>query len=198
MPGKQVTITDKQAVVTYDSINNDNMDDYSGAYSRAAVADNPRRNSSDHKSDSMLITMESGIITDSAHDVTRTTDDLEHGTTGANIIDNDSSNGICDAEKATSNTTAAVDDNAATSLTQHEAPVFNAIDVYVTTDDVTNDTLIATDAADDVTAHMNSTTTSGTSDIATGNSNALMIQPTSTEATDIDSTESAIVAKKPS
>eukprot|EP00953_Heterococcus_sp_UTEX-ZZ885_P014996 8464-Heterococcus_DN1.PRE.1 len=154
------------------------MDDYSGAYSRAAVADNPRRNSSDHKSDSMLITMESGIITDSVHDVTRTNDDLEHGTTGANIIDNDSSN--------------------ATSSTQHEAPVPNEIDVNVTTDDVTNDTLIATDAADDVTAHMNSTTTSGTSDIATGNSNALMIQPTSTEATDIDSTESAIVAKKPS
>jgi hypothetical protein len=80
MPEKQDTTTVKNAAVTNGSINNNNSSDYSGAFSRAIVTDNPRRNSSDRKSGSMLIDLDAGIVIDSVHDSTSANDDVECGT----------------------------------------------------------------------------------------------------------------------
>jgi hypothetical protein len=206
VPEEQDTTTDKQAVLTNDSINNNNTNSNSGAFSRAAVTDNPRRNSSDRKSGSMLIDLDSGVVIGSVHDVTTTNDDIEHGTSGANHIDSDNIKGIDNLEQATSKTTAAVDDTAATSVTQYKTSVPNEIDITATTTDgVTNDTTTATDTAThttldtaaravvaatvDLATHTNATT-------ATDNSEASAIQQASNEATDIGSSESATVATK--
>jgi hypothetical protein len=202
LPEKQVTTTDKQAVVANDSINNNDTNDHSGAFSRATVTDNPRRNSSDRKSGSMLIAMDSGTITDSVHDVTSSiNDDIEHGTAGISGIDSDGVKGVGVVEQATSKTTAAtatVDDNAATNVTQYKTSVPNEIDVTATTDGVTNDTMIATDAGSGNATHMNATTaTTDASDIDTRNCRALAVQPASNEAAATGSSESATVAKKP-
>jgi hypothetical protein len=116
MPEKQVTTTDKQAVVTNDSINNMNSNSNNGAFSKATVADNPRRNISDRRSGSMLIDMDSGIGIDSVHDdVTRVNDDVEHGTAGANTTQHDTpvltksdtaASGDLSSDLATGNSTA--------------------------------------------------------------------------------------------
>jgi hypothetical protein len=89
MREKQLAITDKQAVVTNSVADNTNKNN-GGSFSRATATDNPRRNSSDRKSGSMLIDLDSGIVIDSVHDATSTNDDIECGTaaTDSIVIDN--------------------------------------------------------------------------------------------------------------
>jgi hypothetical protein len=87
MPKRHTTTTDRHTVVTNSVANNSNGDT-GGSFSKATTAaDNPRRSSSDRKSGSMLIDLDSGI----AIDVKGTNDDIEHGAAGANSIDIDTS-----------------------------------------------------------------------------------------------------------
>jgi hypothetical protein len=89
------------------NMNSNNSNSNSGDFSRATITDNPRRNSSDRKSGSMLIDMDSGIVIDSVHAVTSATDNVECGTAAADSIVIDDSivrstiNGVGDVKQAT-------------------------------------------------------------------------------------------------
>jgi hypothetical protein len=89
--------------------------DRAGSSTKAIIADNPRRNSSDRKSGSMLIHLDSGIIIDGVHNgETSTDDDIEHGTTViTSIIDDgpvrNAGNDIDQVIQATSTSTTASD-----------------------------------------------------------------------------------------
>jgi hypothetical protein len=174
MTQKHTTTTSGNKALGTNSIANNTSRDSVGSFSKATTAaDNPRRNSSDRRSGSMLIDMEADIVIDSVYD--------------------DGTNGNDHLEHATSSTTAAVDDTAATSLTQHKPSVVTNGAISI---DVSNDSSTATATASGLETHVTTTANSGTSDIATDNSTALGIQSTSDETTDTVS-ELAVATKKP-
>jgi hypothetical protein len=163
-----------------------------GSFSKATtVADNPRRNSSDRKSDSMLVHLDSGIIIDSVrNDACSTSDDIEQGATGTTNIIADSStvtnaiNSNDQVVQASSTSTTANDTIVSTE--QHETSV-----VLITSDI----TAPVDDTAVDAASTMTAIGTDSTSDAITENSRALVVQPTVNEAIDTVS-EFAIVPKK--
>jgi hypothetical protein len=111
MPKKHTTSTTTGTVID----NASDVEDKAGSVTKAIIADNPRRNSSDRKSGSMLIHLDSGIIIDGVHKgETSTDDDIEHGTTViTSIIDDgpvrNAGNDIDQVIQATSTSTTASD-----------------------------------------------------------------------------------------
>jgi hypothetical protein len=182
------TTTTTETVIKTDN----DVKDRGGSFSKATtVADNPRRNSSDRKSGSMLIHLDSGIIIDSVHnDVSSTDDDIEHGIKSTtSIIDDNSSvinaNNTDQVLPASSTSTTAYDTTIPTE--QHETSVvLSTSDITAPIDNTTIDT----------TSRLTTTETdSTTSDTTTDNRRALVVQPTANEAIDTVS-ELAVVTKK--
>jgi hypothetical protein len=199
MPKQHTTATDRHTVVTNSVANNTNNNN-AGSFSKATtVADNPRRNSSDRKSGSMLIAMDSGTIIDSVHDdVTSTNNDVECGKAGANntinsdaitsTIDDISDDKVTPANKTA---TIGIDNDYNTITIQRKAPVLS-------TSNTTTPAVGATSTNTDVGTAQATAIVTTAFDIttATGNSKALAIQPTSDEASYTVS-DLAIVTKKP-
>jgi hypothetical protein len=188
MPKKQTTTTTTGPVID----NASDVEDKAGSFTKAIIADNPRRNSSDRKSGSMLIHLDSGIIIDGVHKVeTSTDDDIEHGTAGmTSIIDDgpvrDASNGIDHVIQATSTSTTASDTIVTTA--QHETP-FTCIrsDVTAPVDDTSVDSI----------PHVTATATDSTIDAATAKSQVSDVQPTTNETIDAVSEQAIVAMKQP-
>jgi hypothetical protein len=186
MPKKHTTTTFTGTVID----NASDVEDKAGSFTKAIIADNPRRNSSDRKSGSMLIHLNSGIIIDGVHKgETSTDDDIEHGTTGiTSIIDSsivrNASNGTGQSIQASSTSTTASDTIVTTA--QHETP-FTCIrsDITAPVDDTSVESI----------PHMTATATDSTIDAATAKSQVSDVQPTTNETIDAVS-EQALVAKK--
>jgi hypothetical protein len=128
---EKITASDEHAVATNDSISNkNNIDDHSGAFSRATAADNPRRNSGDRKSSTMLIDLDSGLVIDSVHDIASANYDVDGGTINSigdvkqaapalvvqALSDDSTSTNTVVASSAPSNTVSTAVPNAATDI----------------------------------------------------------------------------------